>query len=629
MDKNSLIGILVITGILIGWSVWMKPDQDETEAYQRKIDSLRLAEEQAAVREDTFIYEDTQEQQSEEERTFVAEDKDIQEQQETLGNEELQKRYGPFAGAAIENDTLYHIENDLLEIAVSARGGRVYYVKLKEFVKHDSSDLILFDGDDNRFGFNFFAGNRLISTNELFFSFEDLKVEADTQMLTLRLWGGEDEYIEYTYKVAPNSYMVGFDIKLHNIHTYMGNNNSIEIDWEIALPQLERGVKNENLYTSVYYKYFQDDVDYLSSRSNSDQQEELMTKVKWIAFKHQFFSSVLIAGDAFDRATVSTVNLEEEENGYLKKCLARMVFPINLQPEEIIELQYYFGPNHFQTLQSYGMELQELVSLGQWIIKWINQYVIIPIFNWLDNYMGNYGLIILLLTLIIKTALFPLTYRSYLSTAKMRALKPKVDELKSKYPKAKQMEAQQATMALYKKVGVSPLGGCLPMLLQMPILIAMYRFFPTSIELRQEAFLWTTDLSTYDSILNLPFTIPFYGDHVSLFTLLMTVTTILSMKLNSQPAAYDQPGMKTMMYIMPVMFLFIFNSFASGLTFYLFVANVITIGQNTIFNYYIDDQALLAKLEAAGKKKGPQKKSKFQERLEKVAKEQSEKKKKR
>lgn len=627
MDKNSLLGIAVIMAIIIGWSVWMSPDQQENEAYQRRMDSLQMEQNRAQQ-------ENSQLTETPVQNTEVAAGNPGQNDQQNAqmtkgdspGTQDEKRATGPF-GQGHAEDSLFYIENEKIKVAVSSQGGRVYSVELKEYVTHDSAALLLFEGDENRFGFNFFAGNRLISTNDLYFTLHESVMKADTQYLKLRLLGEGEEYIEYAYKLAPDTYMMDFDINLNKINRYWGNNTTIEIDWELTLPQLERGSKNENMYTAIYYKHFQDEVDDLSSRSNKDEEDVVPTKLKWIAFKHQFFSSVLIARDVFESATLRSTDLEEQQAGYLKKCYAQMALPVTSEEFETIPLQFYFGPNHFQTLQGYGMELQELVSLGSWIIKWINQYVIIPVFNWLDNYFANYGLIILLLTLIIKSALFPLTYRSYLSTAKMRALKPKVDEVKSKFSKEKQMEAQQATMALYKKVGVSPLGGCLPMLLQMPILIAMYRFFPTSIELRQEAFLWASDLSTYDSVLNLPFSIPFYGDHVSLFTLLMTVTTILSMKMNSQPGAYDQPGMKTMMYIMPVMFLFIFNGFASGLTFYLVVANIITIGQNTIFNYYIDDEALLAKLEAAGKKRGTKKKSKFQERLEQVAKDQNAKKK--
>jgi len=291
------------------------------------------------------------------------------------------------------------------------------------------------------------------------------------------------------------------------------------------------------------------------------------------------------------------------------------------QDNQTIPMQLYFGPNHYNTLKSYDAELEKLVFIGRNIIRVINRFVIIPLFNWLGVFVNNYGIIILLMTIIIKVSLLPLTFKSFMSSARMRVLKPQIDEINERIPKDKPMERQQAVMALYKKVGVSPLGGCLPMLLQMPILFAMFRFFPTSIELRQQSFLWATDLSTYDSILDLPFTIPFYGDHVSLFTLLMTITTIFTMRMSSgQTDMSAMPGMKTMMYIMPVMLLFVLNSFSAGLTYYYFVSNVFTIVQNEIFKYCIDENKILAKLQANSAK--PVKKSKFQQHLERIQKQQ-------
>jgi len=310
-----------------------------------------------------------------------------------------------------------------------------------------------------------------------------------------------------------------------------------------------------------------------------------------------------------------------DESIYHRYFKAELGLPFNPSESSAYNMKVYMGPNHYKTLQSYGYELQELVLLGKNIIRWINQYVIVNLFNWLNKSISNYGLIILILTLIIKAVLFPLTFKSFQSQAKMKVLKPMVDEIGKKFPKKEDaMKKQQATMGLYKKAGVSPLGGCLPMVLQMPILFAMFRFFPASIELRQESFLWATDLSTYDSILDLPFTIPMYGDHVSLFTLLMTVSTIITMKINSpqQTGSEQVPGMKMMMYMMPVMFMLILNNFSSGLTYYYFLANIITFAQNLIAKRFIDEDAVLRKLES-NKKKAPTK-SKFQQRLEAAAK---------
>jgi YidC/Oxa1 family membrane protein insertase len=330
----------------------------------------------------------------------------------------------------------------------------------------------------------------------------------------------------------------------------------------------------------------------------------------------------MIAKDYFSSAYMMNERFENPGK-FVRHFSSEIDLPYSRSNDQTMSMAFYFGPNHHTTLKKYDeWELENLVTVGGSIIRWLNEFVIIPIFNWLNRSISNFGIIILLLTLILKTALFPLTYKSYKSQAVMRVLKPQVDEINEKYPKKEDaMKKQQATMDLYKKAGANPLGGCLPMLVQMPILYAMFRFFPSSIELRGEKFLWATDLSTYDSILDLPFTIPMYGDHVSLFTILMTVTTILSMKINNQMTSSSaMPGMKTMMYIMPVMFMFILNSFSAALTYYYFLANVITLGQNFVFKKFTDEDAILRKINA--RKAKPKKKSKWQARLDEMTKQQ-------
>ena len=354
-----------------------------------------------------------------------------------------------------------------------------------------------------------------------------------------------------------------------------------------------------------------------SGKVKSDK-EDLSTKTQWIAFKQLFFNSTIIADDYFSGAQIES-NPFEENPDYLANFKADIAIPFTGSPRENFGMSFYFGPNHYQTLKQYDIELERLVYLGYAIVRPVNKYIIIPVFNFLRKYLHNFGLIILLLTIFIKTLVFPFTYKSYVSQAKMRALKPEIDEINEKYGKDKAMEKQQATMALYKRVGVSPMGGCLPMLLQMPILFAMFFFFPTSIELRHQSFLWASDLSTYDSILNLPFNIPMYGDHVSLFCLLMTVSTIISTKLNPQTAnSAAMPGMQSMMYIMPIMFLFILNSYPAGLSYYYLLANLFTIGQTYIVRRFVDEDKIRAQL--LMNKKKPMKKSGFQARLEEMAK---------
>jgi YidC/Oxa1 family membrane protein insertase len=343
-----------------------------------------------------------------------------------------------------------------------------------------------------------------------------------------------------------------------------------------------------------------------------------------VAFKNQFFSSVILADNAFSSALLKSTNMPETDK-YLKNFRAEVGIPFQRMENETIKLRMFFGPNKFKLLKEYkAYKLEDLVSLGRGIIRWINQYLIIPVFDWLSKFIGNFGIIILFLTIIIKVLLLPLTYKSYLSQARMKVLKPQIDEITAKYPKGKEVERQQATMALYKRAGISPMGGCLPMLLQFPILFAMFRFFPTSIELRQEGFLWASDLSTFDSIISWSSQIPIlstlYGNHISLFTLLMTISTIFQMKLSDTSSTQQMPGMKTMMYIMPVMFMFMLNNFSSGLTYYYFLTNIITIGQNYFFKQFVNEDEILRKIEE--RKAKPVKKSKWQQRLEAMTKQQ-------
>ncbi len=620
MDRNSIIGIIVIAVIILLWGILSRPSKEELEKRKRELDSLRQVQQEQV--EQAII-----EQQKKEAETEIIET----EEAETVSAGQLREKLGVFAESGAGVSEIYTLENNLISLNVSTKGGRPYSVELKKYKTFDSLPLVLFSGDSTIFGLNFYVQNKLISTNDLFFipitDEKIIKVDKQARTLAMRLESEENSYIEYKYKLEPDSYTVDLIIELAGMESISTRDpKSIDLHWEIYSPKQEKGKKNENYYTTLYYKPWQEDVDFFSARSNKEfQQEEITTRVEWIAFKDQFFSSVIIAENSFSNAFVKSTNLAESEK-YIKNFRAEIGLPFNRELNEKIPVKFFFGPNKYSLLkkQYSKYELHDLVTVGRGIIKWINQFVIIKIFDWLNKSINNYGLIILLLTIIIKVALFPLTYRSYLSQAKMKVLKPQLDELNKKYPKGKEMERQKATMGLYKKAGVSPLGGCLPMILQFPILFAMFRFFPTSIELRQEGFLWAHDLSTYDSILEWEGTIPIisklYGNHISLFTLLMTISTILTMKLGSQATSGSQqmPGMKSMMYFMPIMFMFILNNFSAGLTYYYFLANIITFGQNLIFKQFIDDEKLLSKMEA--RKAKVKKKSGFQSRLEKMAK---------
>lgn len=600
MDKNTIFGLVLIFLILIGFSYLTRPSEAEQKRMQEQRDSIARVESERMA------------------RVAEQEKKDF----ELSQSDSLQTPSNTvFTQDSLQEQT-FTIENNKIRLRISNRGGRIVSADLKEYRTHDSLPLILWTENKSTFGLNFYARNKQINTEKLLFipgtDITELNAAKEEQTLSLKLLSEEDKYIEFIYKLKPDSYMVDFSIRTYNMNDVIASNSSfLTMFWGADMPQLEKSKDFENRYTGVYYDFLSDDVENMSM--TSDVKETLANKIKWVAFKQQFFSSILIAGESF--SDVSLSSQMSNEPGYLKKVFAEIPLPYTGENNVTYNMQFFFGPNSYPVLKEYGadIELPKLVNLGWKWVAWFNRYVVIPLFNFLENHVTmNYGLIILLLTLIIKLVLFPLTYKSYLSQAKMRVLKPQIDEINKKYPKDKALERQKATMALYKKAGVNPMGGCLPMLLQMPILIALFWFFPGAIELRQKSFLWATDLASYDSIATLPFTIPFYGNHVSLFCLLMTAVNIIYMVMNNknQPQNDQMKGMQTMMYIMPIMFLFIFNNYSSGLSYYYFIATLITILQTWMIRRYVNDEKLMKQIELAKTK--PVKKSKFQERLEQM-----------
>ncbi len=615
MDKNSIFGILLIAAILIVWGIVQQPDKGQQERNRIYADSIARVQEAAREKEKAAV---------------IGNPDTIAQPRQSFDSTAAAKQLGTFAVHAKGTKDLYTIENDLIKLTLSSKGGRPYSVELKKYKTFSRKPVVLFNGDSTKFGLTFYEEqNRLISTNDLFFKALDTlphnaTVQADS--LTMRLQVADNRYIEFQYTLKPGSYMIDFSMNLKGMNNIGTRDpNILDLYWEAYIPQHEQLKKNENQYTSLYYRHLNNDVDFFKPRqSKAEVKEDIPTQLEWVAFKNQFFSSVIIAESSFTDASLRSRNLPEADK-YLKNFSAEIGLPFKRLESESIHLKMFFGPNKFKLLKQYKQyKLEDLVSVGRNVIRWINQFVIIPIFDWLSKFIGNFGIIILLLTIIIKIGLLPLTYKSYLSQARMKVLKPQMDEINEKY-KGKDLEKQQATMALYKKAGISPLGGCLPMLLQFPILFAMFRFFPTSIELRQESFLWAHDLSTYDAIITWSGKIPvisfLFGDHISLFTILMTVSTIIQMKLSEATTSTQQmPGMKTMMYVMPVVFLFMLNNFSSGLTYYYFLTNVITIGQNYVFKQFIDEKEILRKIEE--RKSKPVKKSKWQQRIEDMTKQQ-------
>jgi YidC/Oxa1 family membrane protein insertase len=479
---------------------------------------------------------------------------------------------------------------------------------------------VLMGSDSSIFNLSFPAQNRSINSGELFFQSPGMVKNGNIQSISLRLNAGANKYIEYLYSLDNESYLVNFKLNISGLKDVISPNATyLAIDWKDNPTKKERSITTERAATTIYYRFVDEDVDFLSP--TKDDHQSLKTKVQWIAFKQQFFTSVLISDKSFDSPTVEThTDINSKDN--VKALSASFSLPYEHRDAETYAMKFYFGPNHYQTLKKIGdYSLEKQIRLGWGIFGWVNRFIVIPIFNFLNGFHLNFGLIILILTIIIRIIILPLTFGSFKSQAKMKVLAPEIAEITAKFPDtADAMKKQQATMALYKQAGVNPMGGCIPGLLQMPILIAMFNFFPSSIELRQQSFLWAKDLSTYDSILDFGFNIPFYGDHVSLFTLLMTLSTLLFTQLNMQMTAATNPSMKWMMYLMPIMFLGIFNNYSAGLSYYYCLSNLFGLGQQYLFKYFIDQDAIHRKIQE-NKKRPPKKPSSFQQRLEKMAKE--------
>ena len=633
MDRNTVIGVALIFTILIGFSYFNKPSEVQIAAAKHTRDSIELVSAENQKEKINASIPDSIQASL----VPVLQSDSLNSSEENARKE----KFGVFAFASVGKENFYVIENNLIKVTFSNKGGRIYSVELKNYKTFEQKPLILFEGTTSKFGMNFFAQNRSIETESFYFTPSDstadsilkgpevkkgkegnekfnLEGKGDSKSISMKLMTSEGKYLEYKYSLSYNSYLVGFEVNtkgMNNIIT--ANSNYLNFNWNIAVPRQEKQSQyGEDNYSTIYYKYLDDDVDKISTGKSGA--ESLRTKTKWISFKQLFFASTLIADDAFPTVDIKT-DLTKNDPKYVGNFNADIALPYEGKESESIKMKFFFGPSHYNTLQHYGLAMENQINLGYVIVRQVNQWLIIPTFNFLRRFIDNFGIIILLLTILIKLLIFPFTYKSYHSQAKMKALKPEIDEINEKFGKDKPMDKQQATMALYKKAGVNPMGGCLPMLFQFPVLIAMFFFFPTSIELRQQSFLWATDLSTYDSIMTLPFKIPYYGSHVSLFCLLMTITTIISTYLNSQTQNTDaMPGMKTMMYIMPVMFLFILNGYASGLSYYYFLANVITIGQMYVFRMMVDEDKIRAQIMINKKKVVV--KSKFQQKLEEMSK---------
>ena len=640
MNRNTIIGLVLVFGLMMAYSFFTKPSKEELARKKWEQDSISLVQ---MYKQDSIRIAEATIKAEEEKRKGLQGTSDTQlENSSAEETKEVDRdNFGVFANSVHGEQKSYFIESDLVKLEISSLGGKIISVELKKYKTYDTLPLILFDPESVEFGFSFFSNNRIINTDQLYFEpfwyqlsqqgKDHLSVQgANTIQFGMRMYTSlidsimnPDQYVEYLYTVAGDNYMIDLTVNLIGMEEVIASNTRfLDFIWNAEMNRMERGIDRFNGST-IYYKYVNDDVDYLSE--TKDDEESLKTRVKWISFKQRFFSSALIAKDYFTNVEIKTfTNSEKEGTGrYLKSMGSQLGIPYNFTATESIPLSFYFGPLKFKTLTKYDLDLERQIPLGWsfFLLAWVNRFAVIPVFDFLSGFGWNYGIIILVLTILLKLVLFPIAYKTYMSQAKMRVLKPEIEEITAKFPKKEDaMKKQKATMALYKQAGVNPMAGCVPMLLQFPILIALFRFFPSSIELRQESFLWATDLSTYDSILDLPWDIPFYGDHVSLFTILMTVSTLIYTKLNNQMMSGQQQvqGMKTMMYMMPIMFLGFFNSYASALSYYYLLANLITFGQIFIFRKVIDEDKIRLKIQV--NKKKPKKKSGFQKRLEDMAK---------
>ena len=617
MDRNSLIGFILIGVILLIYLVYYSPEQPKKK-------DKKPSEEQERVEETSPTSEDTTPSKTPE--TTPQETAENQEEEPT--QQDSLSLPAPFGQFTQGKDRALTLENEILKLRISRKGGNIQYAEVKKHKRYDGSPLVLIDSNTTRFSYQFFYEDRRVNTGDLYFETPDesRKVTGDDSVtIVMKLPLGEDQYMKQSYTMYGDEYMLDYDVEFSGFNEIIPRNTRyINLNWVSKLQQQEKNISRERNRSGVIFKYANDEVDWLSERGSSS--KDISSSIKWVSFKQQFFTQTLIADEPFDRGKVETS--QGEDFSHVETDEASLTIPFEHNPYKEVGMRMYLGPNHYQTLKSYDQQLEEQLSLGWFIIGWINKLVIIPLFNLLDNFIPSYGVIIIILTVIIKLALSPLTYKSFMSQAKMRALKPEIDEVKEKHGNDQQ-KVQMEQMKLYRQAGINPMGGCFPMLLQLPFLVAMFHFYPASIELRQEAFLWANDLSTYDSIWNFPggFSIPFYGDHVSLFTLLMASSTMLYSWYNQKitPTSNDQMGqqMKIMTYVMPFFILFIFNGYSAGLSCYYFFYNIFSFLQTYLFKQFISDDKIRAGIEEK-KKKPAASKSKFQQRLEDMAKQQQE-----
>jgi len=611
-DYNSLIGMILLGAIML-WYFNTNAPEVTPEKPSTKTEKVVKSNSETKKTEENFAPTSSN---------------------DSLKQIALTNKFGAFAfGAMRANEGVTVMENELVTLTIDNKGGQIVKALLKKYKTHDSLPLYLIRDNNASFNINFgTTDNRILNTKDLFFEPTFTK-SSKNQVLTLKSKVSDSQFLEYRYEIKPNEYMVDFSVRSIGLNNVFNTSNPIVLDWKLNAYRNEKSVRTENtMYSHFYYKA-EDEVDYLNAGKS-----EVLDNVDWVAYKQHFFTSNLLTDKPFDKATVTSTDLvlnEDFDTVFTKKY--ELKTPLALAGGELnYNMKWFYGPSDYNLLIKYeNTDLAEIADLGWGIFGFLNRVVFYPVFNFLKGFLSNFGLIIILMTIVVRILMSPLVYKSYLSSAKMKVIRPELNALLEKYPgKENAMKRQQETMAIQRKAGVSMLSGCIPALLQMPVFFALFKFFPTNISLRQESFLWAPDLSSYDTIFTLPFSIPFYGDHVSLFPILASVAIFFYMQMNqSQQANMQMPPqegmpdmakmMKIMIYLSPIMMLFFFNNYASSLSLYYFVSNLLTIFIMLFIKHFvIDEEKIHAQIEE--NKKKPVKVSKFRQRIDEAMKQAQE-----
>ena len=612
-DVNSFIGMILLGGIIFWWMSTQEPTIDTNDTYDTEIVTSPESNNNTsnAFSNTTAIENDSIKQLN------------------------LKNQLGAFAESAINATAGFSVlENEVVKLTINNKGGQIKEALVKNFKTYDSLPLFLIKDNNASFNINFgTTDNRILNTKDLFFA-PTITTNGDIQIVSMKLKVSETQFLEYRYEMKPKEYMVNFSIRSQGLSNVINGSNPIHLDWSLDGYRHEKSLKTENTMYSWYYYQSEGELEYIRPGNT-----EIANNIDWVFYQQHFFSSALLTDTPFNNATITSTDLvkdEEIDTVFTKRYALKT--PLALTNGELnYNMKWFYGPSDYNLLKTYeGTGLDETADLGWGIFGFLNRTVFYPVFNFLKGFLSNFGLIIILMTIVVRLIMSPLVYKSYLSSAKMKVIRPELTALNEKYPgKENAMKRQQETMAVQRKAGVSMMAGCIPALLQMPVFFALFKFFPTNLAVRQEGFLWANDLSSYDTIYQLPFTVPFYGDHVSLFPILASIAIFFYMKMNqSQQANMQAPAqegmpdmskmMKYMIYFSPIMMLFFFNNYASSLSLYYFVSNLLTIAiMLVIKNYVIDEDKIHAQIEE-NKKKPEKKKSQFRQKIDNAMKQAQE-----